>query len=194
MFKPGDKLSGAQLEALSDDILFTRIAKGDRSAFDEFIRRYGDFLYASAMRLLNNPFDAQDVTQDVMVKIWQKAYLWQAEKGASVKTWVYRMTYNTAIDALRRRKNQVALADTLEAQDSADQFTIDRQRKDIVNQALNTLPERQKAALIFCHYQGLSHSEAAEVMGTTVKSIESLLIRARKQLKETLKTYQEVLV
>lgn len=178
-------------DAASDEELITRIAAGDRRAFTDFTQRHGDFLFATAVRMMRETFDAQDVVQDTLLRIWQKAGLWRPDGGASVRTWMYRIAYNACIDALRRRKPQTALPETLVAAETADAAYRLRERRAIVAEALAQLPERQRAALVLCHYQGLSNAEAAAAMGGSVKAVESLLIRARRQMRALLKPYEE---
>jgi RNA polymerase sigma-70 factor (ECF subfamily) len=176
---------------IGDDKLIARIAAGDRRAFDVFARRHGDFLYASAVRMMRDNFEAQDAVQETLLRVWQKAGTWRPDGGASVRTWVYRIAHNICIDALRRRRPQSMLPETLESAERTDDRVQDSERGAIVDRALKQLPERQRAVLVLCHYQGLSNAEAAEVVGTSVKGVESLLIRARRQMRDILKPYQE---
>lgn len=176
---------------VSDETLITRIAAGDRLAFDVFARRHGDFLYANAVRMMRDSFEAQDAVQETLLRVWQKAGIWRPDGGASVRTWMYRIAHNICIDALRRRRPQTVLPETLESAQRTDDHVQDRERSAIVDRALKQLPERQRAVLVLCHYQGLSNAEAADVVGTSVKGVESLLVRARQQMREILKPHQE---
>lgn len=187
---PAATMTTADTE-MGDDMLIARIAAGDRRAFNVFARRHGDFLYASAIRMMRDTFEAQDAVQETLLRVWQKAGTWRPDGGASVRTWTYRIAYNICIDFLRRRRPQGALPETLESAERTDDFIQDRERSAIVDRALKQLPERQRAVLVLCHYQGLSNAEAADVVGTSVKGVESLLIRARRQMREILKPYQE---
>lgn len=184
----------AALSTLSDETLIGRIAAGDRRAFSAFAQRHGDFLYATALRMMRETFDAQDIVQETLLRVWQKAGLWRADGGASVRTWMYRIAYNICIDTIRRRKPQTILPETLEAAQKTDQPLQVRERAAIVARALQQLPERQRAVLVLCHYQGLSNAEAASIIGGSVKAVESLLIRARRQMRALLTPYQEGLI
>lgn len=184
----------ADYEEASDEVLVAHITAGDRRAFAVFAARHGDFLYATAVRMMRESFDAQDVVQETLLRVWQKAGLWRPDGGASVRTWMYRIAYNVCIDSLRRRKPQVTLPETLAAGNRTDEATLDRERHAIVDRALKTLPERQRAVLVLCHYQGLSNAEAAAVVGTSVKGVESLLIRARRAMRDLLAPYKDGLI
>jgi RNA polymerase sigma-70 factor (ECF subfamily) len=181
----------ADMDAISDETLITRIAAGDRRAFTLFTQRHGDFLFANAVRMMRETFDAQDAVQETLLRVWQKASLWRPDGGASVRTWLYRIAYNVCIDSLRRRRPQTILPETLESGTKTDDAVQDNELSAVVNRALKQLPERQRAVLILCHYQGLTNAEAADVVGTSIKGVESLLIRARRQLRDILKPYQE---
>lgn len=177
--------------AISDEALIVRIAAGDRRAFAVFAKRHGDFLYASAVRMMRDGFEAQDAVQETLLRVWSKAGSWRPDGGASVRTWMYRIAHNICVDLLRRRRPQTVLPETLESGQDTGQSVQDRERHMIVDRALKQLPERQRAVLVLCHYQGLTNAEAAEVVGTSVKGVESLLIRARRQMREILTPYQE---
>lgn len=183
--------AAASNENISDEVLITRIAAGDRRAFESFTRHHGDFLFATAVRMMRTRPDAEDVAQETLLRVWQKAATWSPSGGASVRTWVYRIAYNLCIDMIRRRRPSGALPETLSSPEQADDMIKQKERAHHVGEALKQLPERQRAALVLCHYQGLSNGEAADVMGTSVKSIESLLIRARRQMRAILQPLQE---
>jgi RNA polymerase sigma-70 factor (ECF subfamily) len=175
-----------------DAELLKRVVKGDNVAFAEVMRRFTPMAYSVAYRMYSQKSDAEDVVQDAFLKLWDKAHLYDETKGAAVSTWFYRMVYNLCIDLKRKEKGtKTELNDHYESKDAqADQaFDEDNQSKR-VRKAVMTLPARQRAALILCHFEGHSNEEAATIMETTVKGVEGLLVRARKTLQETLKAEQ----
>ena len=180
---------------IPDEELMIAIAQGDSKSFQILAKRYMNLLYSVAFRMFPQRADAEDIVQEALLRLWSKAHLWRAGTGASVSTWLYRLTYNLCVDQKRRGKFQTAPLDKNEADSGglADDKLQDRQTGAIVNEALQRLPERQRAALVLCHYQGLSNAEAADVMGTSVKAIEGLLVRARQALAQDLKKYKGVL-
>lgn len=180
---------------IADEKLMAAIAQGDSDSFQLLAKRYMNLLYSVAFRMFPQRDDAEDIVQEALLRIWSKAHLWREDAGASVSTWLYRLTYNLCIDHKRRARFQTAPLDENEADEgkSADKRLQDKEAGAIVSAALQRLPERQRAALVLCHYQGLSNAEAADVMGTSVKAIEGLLVRARQGLHMDLKKFKGVL-
>lgn len=180
--------------AVSDDVLIEQIAQKDHGAFGQLTGRYMKLIYHAAYRLGANREQAEDIAQDALLRVWQKAGLYDPEKGASVRTWIYRITYNLAVDAKRKERQTVDIEEqNLPMDGKTDQPLQDKQRAQLVRRAINALPDRQRVALVLCHYKGLSNAEAADVMGATVKAVEGLLVRARKTLYEELKAQKGVL-
>lgn len=179
----------------SDEDLMADIAGGDSQSFQVLAQRYMNLLYSVAFRMFPQRADAEDIVQEALLRIWSKAHLWKAGTGASVSTWLYRLTYNLCIDQKRKSKMQAAPLDEnqIDGGLAPDANLKDRQTGAIVGAALQKLPERQRAALVLCHYQGMSNAEAADIMGTSVKAIEGLLVRARQALAHDLKEYKGVL-
>lgn len=181
-------------EHQSDEDLIVKIAAKDRDAFRRLTERYMKMLFSAAYRLGVDREQAEDIVQDTMLKIWEKADQWKPDKGAAVRTWLYRIAYNRAVDVRRKEKNTVDVEDqNLSAPEQTDLAIEDSERVTHVRKAINDLSDRQREALVLCHYQGLSNAEAADVMETSVKGIEGLLVRARKTLYEDLKGYKGVL-
>lgn len=167
--------------AMTDDVLMEQIAQNDHVAFGQLIERYMKLIYHAAYRLGANREQAEDIAQDALLRVWQKAGVYDPEKGASVRTWIYRITYNLAIDTKRKERQTVDIEEqNLPIDDKTDRSIQDKQRAQLVRRAINALPDRQRVALVSCHYKGLSNAEAAHIMGATVKAVEGLLVRARK--------------
>ncbi len=179
----------------ADEDLMTAIAGGDSESFQVLAKRYMNLLYSVAFRMFPQRVDAEEIVQEALLRIWSKAHLWKAGKGASVSTWIYRLAYNLCIDQKRKTKYQTAPLDEnmTDGGEAADEKIKGEQASTIVERAVQNLPERQRAALVLCHYQELSNAEAAEIMGTTVKAVEGLLVRARQTLAQDLKKYKGVL-
>ncbi len=180
---------------IKDEDLMAQIANGDKQAFQVLAQRHMNLLYSVAFRMYPQRADAEDIVQEALVRIWSKAHLWRPGTGAAVSTWIYRLAYNLCIDHKRRANLQTTVLDERH-EDSSDRPDMKFQRGqtgEIVKAALQRLPERQRAALVLCHYQGLTNAEAAEAMGTSVKGIEALLVRARQALKKELSSYKGLL-
>jgi RNA polymerase sigma-70 factor (ECF subfamily) len=172
-----------------DGELVARIARGDQGAARELIDRHLPKMLSLARRLLGNQTDAEDVTQDVFLKVWINAPSWRPG-GAKFETWMHRVAMNLCYDRLRKRR-PVALDEIEEPVDEGPApgtALTEADISDAVDQALSRLPERQRAAVVLCHYQGLTNIEAAKALEVSVEALESLLARGRRTLRTALKT------
>jgi RNA polymerase sigma-70 factor (ECF subfamily) len=171
-----------------DEILLERMKNDDHEAYRQLVERHIDRAYGLALRVLKNAADAEDVTQDSFIKAWQHRKTWEAGR-AKFETWLYRVIVNRCIDLQRRPKNDW-LDDVPEpADDAADSVEL-IQRSQVngrLEDAMGRLPAQQRTALVLSYYEGLSNMEVADVMGTTVSAVESLLKRGRQGLRALLK-------
>jgi RNA polymerase sigma-70 factor (ECF subfamily) len=171
---------------MDDDQLMRQIALGDKAAFTEFATRHIKKIVEFAMRYMRNRDDAEDIAQEAFTRLWTKASQWQA-RGVAPRSWLYRISYNLCIDALRKQKSRMnVVADINQSMEIAEETQQQEMQHSAVVQALNALPERQHTAILLCTYQGLSNREAAESMEISVDALESLLSRARRKLREQL--------
>lgn len=178
----------ASLEAeLGDDALLRRVAAGDRTAFGLLMRRHVDRAHALAYRIAGNRSDAEDVVQDTFLKVWTKAALWRPGT-AQFSTWLYRVVFNRCLDLKRRpRSDSLDVVEEIgdDRPDALDGIeAVERQRR--LAAAIAALPERQRAAVALTYTTGLANAAAAEVMEISVKAFESLLVRAKKELRREL--------
>lgn len=175
---------------------------GDRKAFVCLVERYVARLEAFALRQLADPSRAQDVAQETLLKLWTKAADYDPAK-ASLSTWLHQIAYNACIDQMRKDKRSVLTEDGFCDNRLSDEFDLShigepvvrsdesaaeqaRETAEPVLSALSRLPERQRSALVLTYYQDMNNREVAAVMGLSVRAVESLLVRARKALKELL--------
>ena len=176
----------------SDESLMVRVCNGDHRAFSELVERHSGLFYGAAFRMCNNATEAEDIVQDAYIKLWTKPQSFDPTKGTKFTTWFYRVVTNLAIDKGRRKKPQTNpevldyMADDAPA---ADEMLAEKHQESVLEAAIQNLPERQKAALNLCFYEGLSNKEAAEILDVGVKALESLLMRAKKTLKAELADY-----
>lgn len=173
----------------SDEELVRRISEGEHDAFAQLVERHSKLFFSAAYRMTSNNEEAEDIVQDAYIKLWQRPERFDPSKGVKFTTWFYRVVTNLAIDQTRKRKPQVK-SEVLDymADDTplADEQLSESDEQAVLEEAIQRLPERQKAALNLCFYEGLSNKEAAEVLEIGVKALESLLMRAKKALKEDL--------
>lgn len=165
-----------------------RIGEGDAQAADALVRKHLPRMTALGRRMLSNAAEAEDVAQEVFLRVWREAPRWK-EGQAKFETWMHRVALNLCYDRLRRRREisdpdaGLLVADT--AMSAADAIQA-RQRAVAVRGALDKLPERQRAAIVLCHYQELSNIDAAAALEVSVEALESLLSRGRRALKAAL--------
>lgn len=164
-----------------------RIRNGDAGGCRVLLERHLDRLHALATRLLDSSADADEVCQDAFMRAWQQAPNWQAGK-ARFSTWLHQVVLNLSRDRLRARRESLPLDTIAEMadEDTPEQAHGRADRAQIVRHGLRQLPERQREALVLCHFQGLSNIEAAALLELSVDALESLLARARRGLRAAL--------
>jgi RNA polymerase sigma-70 factor (ECF subfamily) len=177
--------------AADDPALMERVAVGDASAYRILVDRHLRGLHAFVYRMLGNRAEAEEVCQESFLRLWTEASRYVPR--AKLTTWLYRIGHNLAVDRLRRRREGGKGPDPDELPDSRRPSSIlqDKELSQAVQVALDALPERQRAALVLVHYQGMSNAEAAEVLAVNVRALESLLARGRRELRESLAQFQE---
>ena len=141
-----------------------------------------------------DPAEAEDVVQEAMLRLWRAAPDWR-QGEAQVSTWLYRVVSNLCIDLLRRRRG-VGLDEVAEPPDDrpgAEARMQTKARADALQQALATLPDRQRQAVVLRHIEGLGNPEIAEVMEISVEAVESLTARGKRALAAELSARKEEL-
>jgi len=170
-----------------DEALLARIAEGDAAAIRALVARKLSRVLGLAQRMLNDAGEAEDVAQEAFLRVWRQAPKWRSGE-ARFDTWLHRVALNLCYDRLRRRR-EILTDDPPELPDDAPPADHALEAQDTgraVAAALAKLPDRQREAIVLCHYQELGNIEAAAVMGVTVEAVESLLSRGRRALRATL--------
>lgn len=170
-----------------DAELLRAIAGGDRSAFDRLSRRHLDRAYGVALRMTGSRADAEDVVQDVFLRLWQRPEAWRPGQ-AQFSTWLYRVVVNRCLDLKRRPKGtDLDSVEEPQAPDAnAEDSLLDAERSRALDGAVKQLPERQRAAIVLTYTAGLRNAEAASALDVSVKAFEALLVRAKRELRDTL--------
>lgn len=182
----GDKRH-ARMSADADEDLMAKISRGDIGATQLLVSKKLPRMLSLAKRMLGDAAEAEDVAQETLIRVWKQASNWVPGK-ARLDTWMHKVALNLCYDRLRRRKDTVP-SDDLEMADDAAGPSVTLERKQTADQvasALDTLPERQRLAIVLCYYQELSNIEAATLMNISVDALESLLARGRRHLKTVL--------
>lgn len=164
-----------------------QVASGDQSVYATLVADHLGPISAYAQRMTGNVSNAEDITQEVFLRLWLKASEFDATR-ARLTTWLHQMAHNLAIDQHRKRHREVSL-EVIDVPDPA--VTSDASEEPFpVAQALLQLPERQRSALALTYYQDLSNREVADIMGLSTRAVESLLVRARSAMKVRLEITQ----
>jgi RNA polymerase sigma-70 factor (ECF subfamily) len=184
---------------VSEHELIKGIALNDHAAFKALVELYQSRILNTCHRILGNQQDAEDVAQEVFVKVFEKAGSFRSE--SAVSTWLYRIAVNLSLNYRRRQKwsrylDVLTLSETAEEdpvarieapeKDRPDRLFEEKERGRILGDALNTLPERQRAAFVLHKFEGLSYEEISEVLESSISSIESLIHRAKRNLQKRL--------
>jgi RNA polymerase sigma-70 factor (ECF subfamily) len=177
----------------SDDVaeaaLVKQVARGDRDAFVTLLRMHQGPLQAFALRLLGDPAQAEDVVQETLLRLWSRAGSFRPE-NARLTTWLHNIAHNLCVDRFRTAARTTFIEEPGELRDEGEgdpeAGEAGRRRDNRVRRALAALPERQRSALLLCHYQGLSNRDAAVVLDVSIDALESLLARGRRSLRQQL--------
>jgi RNA polymerase sigma-70 factor (ECF subfamily) len=178
----------------TDDALMARAGRGDKAAFAVLVRRHLARATAIAQRILGNKSDAEEVVQEALLRCWQKAPDWQpagaegTDERAQFATWLYRVLTNLCLDR-KRRPQPVELEAAGEMADSGEggfERVQHSEQGKRVDAAMAKLPERQRAALALCYYEEMGNIEAAKALDISVGALESLLVRGRRALRDSL--------
>jgi RNA polymerase sigma-70 factor (ECF subfamily) len=179
---------------LEDAELLARFAQGDRAAAQVLTARLAPVVYAQAFRMLGDRAEAEEITQDSLLRLWNAAPDWQAGQ-AKVTTWLYRVTSNLCIDKMRKSKRQSSAAVPEMPDDGPDmeRRLQDRARAQALRAALSDLPDRQKQAMVLRHLEGLPNLDVAQIMQISVEAVESLMSRGKRSLADALAPQKKAL-
>lgn len=169
-----------------DRMRLARVAEGDEATFARIVGEETPRLLRFAGTILGaGAPEAEEVAQEALIRLWRQAETWRPE--GRISTWLHRVTYRLCIDVLRRRRPDVdidlvedAIAD--ESPEPEARLIVAEDAR-ALRAAVDSLPERQRTAIVLCHFQGLGQAEAAEVMDVSEAAYESLLARARRRLR-----------
>lgn len=178
------------LAEVPDETLLVLYANGDADAARLLMDRLLPRVLGYAARLLSDRTEAEDVAQEVMLRLWRVAPDWRSGE-AQVATWVYRVATNLCTDRLRGRMRRRAtpLDDAPEVADGAvgaEAGLIAADRMAALQDALDSLPDRQRQAVVLRHIEGLTNPQIAEVMDIGVEAVESLTARGKRALAAAL--------
>jgi len=175
-------------ERLAGDFVAAR--SGDLAAFERLMRQYERLVLVTALRLLGSLPDAQDISQEVFLKLYRNLGKVAGESGLS--PWLYRVTVNACHDARRRRRPEspVEAAGQLAAAGNDPQQAItEAERRRVVGLSLRMLPEKERAAIVLRDMEGLSTEEVARVLGSSEATVRSQISKARVKMRGFVERY-----
>jgi len=172
--------------------LAAAVAAGDAASFEQLVKKYERPVLNTIYRYVGDKAAAEDVAQEVFLKVWNRIKTFQSKSTFS--TWLYRVVANQCLNFRDRqaRRRAEPLSDSLPdgRADLHEQFERGTTSR-LVREAVNGLPARQRLALILSKFEGRSYGEIAEVMRTSTSSVESLIFRAKQNLKKKLLPLKE---
>lgn len=162
---------------------------GNQQAVEALYVRYNKMIYNTALSYVQNPQDAEEITQDVFVTVYLKADTFKGQSKLS--TWMYRITINKALDKLAKVKRRPQVSAELKSYHRVEFrhpgiLKEQQEKAAYLFRAIDTLADAQKTAFILTHIEGLPQQEVAAIMNNSLKSVENLLLRARANLRKKL--------
>ncbi len=187
---------------MSGSKLLDRLQAGDPGAFRELVDNHKAYVLNTCYRFVNNQEDAEDISQEVFVEVYNSISGFRAD--AKLSTWLYRIAVNKSLDYIRRKKRKKRFAKIIPLYGYEDDEEIgipadnnpvlefeDQERRKLLNEAVGKLPENQQVVINLSKYQRLSNKEIAAVMNISLSAVESLNHRAKINLRRYLHHYFE---
>ena len=185
---------------MSEQALIMALKSGESQAYKQLVSLNESLVYNTCLSIVQSEIEAEDITQEVFVKAFESI---QNFKGDSkLSTWLYKITVSKSLDFLRSKKRKKRSGFLMSIFGNNNELIINppdfhhpgisaenKQQSAILFKAINQLPEQQKTAYILTRIENLGHKEVSEIMNTSVPAIESLLQRAKNNLKKLLENY-----
>jgi len=187
---------------MDQDQLIERSLRGDLDAFNHLILKYQNLAYSVAYRLLSDTEAAADAVQDSFIKAYRAL---ESFRGGNFKSWLMRIVTNTCYDALRVRKRRRTdslddlpveeefVTQLIDSRESPDQFVERQELNGLIEDAICSLPEDQRTAIVLCDVHGYAYDEIAEITGVAMGTVKSRISRARGRVRGYLVQHSELL-
>ena len=189
----------------TEEALVRDLQNGNLDAYDKLAEIYQKKIYGLSFNLTRNQMDAQDVTQEVLLTLFRKINMFQGKSAFA--SWVYRITVNASYMKLRSKKKEpnISIDELMPSFNSAgfqqekiqdwsentESLIFTKETRDVINKAVDLLPEKEKVVFLLRDVEGLSSEKASEILDLTVPAIKSRLHRARLFLRKKLSNYFE---
>lgn len=183
---------------MTDNDLIELLSNGNNEAFRLFIDTYNKLVFRTCYNMLRNTEDAEDITQEVFVEVFESIHLFRNESKLS--TWVCRIAINKSLNQIRKNRFKKLIQSIegyfigekntpLEISDESPSTLENSERRLVLQKAIDSLPENQRIAFILTKYDDRSYQETADIMNLSLASIESLIFRAKQNLQKKLLHY-----
>ena len=177
--------------------LMQLVGRGDTTAFQELVERHQTLVAGTIARMLGSNSEVEDVAQQVFIRVWKSAGRYVPR--AKFTTWLLKITRNLVFNEMRRSKRQANIPIQSETEETIllrdettqapDASLLEGELQKAIEEAIATLPETQRMALVLRRYEELSYEEIADVLELSVPAVKSVLFRARTDLREKLRRY-----
>lgn len=185
---------------MPEEKLIKSILEGDENACKVFYMRYKDIVFNTALRMLRLQEEAEDITQEVFVHVFLNASNFRGQ--SQVTTWLYRITVNKCLDRIRSQKTQKRDGNIVSFYSGDDEYEIslpdhwhpgrileEKEKGELLLDAIARLPDQQRAAFVLHKVEDRPYQEIADILETTLPAVESLIFRARQNLRKMLSAY-----
>ncbi len=184
---------------LNELALIEQLKQGDEAAFKWLVDNYRNRIHYSVLNILQDTYEAEDTTQDTFIQVYHSIHDFKGQ--AALSTWIYRIAIRKALEKCRKKKTRQRLHSIIPWWMPEEKKTVDtaymnpgisaenKEKASILFKAIDTLPERQKIAFTLLKVQGMKYEEVCDIMQLGVKAVESLISRARENLKKELDHY-----
>ncbi len=179
------------MDQRSDLELIHEFKNGNDKAFNLLVLRYQEKIYWVVRRLLPDHDEADDVVQDIFVKVYRSLNSFKGD--SSFYTWLYRIAVNLSLNEIRRKKNRktFALDDTIMQHESDEMLPLERMERDertrLIKEAIARLPEKQKKVFVLRYYEELPYEEISKILKTSVGGLKANYFHAVKKIGEYVK-------
>ncbi|MEI6586212.1 MAG: RNA polymerase sigma factor [Sediminibacterium sp.] len=184
---------------MNEKELISRLKLAEEAAFKVLVENYQDKVYYSVLNILQNANEAEDTAQETFIQVFESIGGFKEE--SSLATWIYRIAVRKALEKLRKQKNRQRINSIIPWWMPSEEKSIDaaylnpgisnenKEKTTLLFKAISELPNNQRIAFTLIRVQGIKHNEACAIMQLSTKAVESLLSRAKENLKNKLKYY-----
>lgn len=197
-------LEHIKVRKIEEPSFIQRLENGEEAAFKQLVEEHKDRVYNTCLGFLRNPHDAEDTAQDVFIQVYDS--IGDFREDSSLSTWIYRIAVTKSLELIRyrKRKKRSAFFEALtslftDPDDAADESEFmhpglqleNKERAEILFREIEKLTEKQRIAFTLQKIEGLSYQEVADVMELNLPAVESLIYRAKENLKKQLHSYYQ---